>query len=222
MGIRQGGGARHFGARDAAIGIIELVVIRDHVADRKQAALGGDQLDEIGGDSGNAGLVEQRAERLDLILGREDRAAHQALEIGALSDHAAEGLHRGSDLIGRLALARQGEQGQGVAPRHSRNDVFLLRQWLNLSWAQSCWASPQNPAPRRGRQIRGTKRMPRGGARAPRTPRRALRNIGLLAAQPDFSPATAARWERTICRAAASGTATVPGASRARSWCSSR
>ena len=85
MRVRQRGGARHLGARDAAPGVVEFVVIGDHVADRKEPALGGDELDEIGGDAADAGLVEDGGERLDLLPGGEHRAAHEALSAPALS-----------------------------------------------------------------------------------------------------------------------------------------
>ena len=80
------------GARHAAEGVVELAVIGDHVANGEQAPLGGDEADEIGGDAGDAGLVEQRAERLELVRGGKHRAAHQALQIRAFRRSCASNL----------------------------------------------------------------------------------------------------------------------------------
>ncbi len=66
VGERRGAG--DFGARHAAKGVVELAVFGDHVANGEQAPLGGDELDEIGGDAGNAGPLENRAQGLELLV----------------------------------------------------------------------------------------------------------------------------------------------------------
>ena len=80
MGVGERRGDGDFGAGHAALGIIELVVIGDHVADGEEPALGGDELDEIGGEPEMPALSRIASERLDLLARRKDGAAHQALQ----------------------------------------------------------------------------------------------------------------------------------------------
>jgi hypothetical protein len=126
---------RDFGARHALGGVIELVEALDHVADREQAALLRDKLEEIGGDAGNAGLGENGDQRLDLRVAREHRALHQALHIGRSGDEIAESLQIRRDRVGRLGFLRQREKSGRVASRHAGYERFFLsHSRASASW----------------------------------------------------------------------------------------
>ena len=137
---------------------------------------------------------------LRLRLGREHRAAHEARKVGALGDQIVEGLEGGGDLVGRLLVPGQREQGRGVAPRHSRNNVFLfshvvrsLEIGAHPRAARGAAAVVLRDQPTRKASTRtafGPKTRMAGRAAMtirPRTSRRGLRNIGLLGAQPDLA-----------------------------------
>ena len=110
IGVAERLGAGDLSAGDAGERVIERVIAADHVADGEQPSLGGDQLDEVGGDAGNAGLIEDRAQRLDLLAARKHRAAHQALQVFAFGDQRVEAGEGVSDLVGVLFIAGEGEQ----------------------------------------------------------------------------------------------------------------
>jgi hypothetical protein len=48
--------------------------------------------------------LADRAERLRLLLRGEDRAAHEALKIGAFGDKSVESLQSGGDFAGRVSV----------------------------------------------------------------------------------------------------------------------
>ena len=89
---------------------------------RRLAAI---ELQEIGGEAADAGLVEHGGERLALLLGAEHRAAHQAVQIGALGDQRVELFQIGPHRVDRLALERELEQRRRVAPSHAGYDRFF-------------------------------------------------------------------------------------------------
>ena len=93
----------------------------DHVADGKQAAVGGQDFEEFCGGAGNPGFIENGVERLRLGVGREYRAADEALEIGAFVQHGLELVEVGFDGVDGFLLARQLEQGRSITAGHSRN-----------------------------------------------------------------------------------------------------
>ncbi len=103
----------------------QRAIAADHVAHGKQPPVGGDHAQEVGGDALDAGLVEDGAERGELLVSAEHRAAHQPGEIGVAGDQRVERVEVVLDRIGRLLLERELEQGVGVAARHSRNDGVL-------------------------------------------------------------------------------------------------
>ena len=124
----KAGGAGDLGARHAAGRVVELAVIRDHVADGEQAALGRDEADEIGGDAGDARLSEDRVERLDLVGGGEHRAAHQPLQVGAFGDQGVEARQRGGDDLGLALVVGEREQRGRVTSGYAGDNRVLFGQ----------------------------------------------------------------------------------------------
>ena len=163
--------------------VVEHAVVADHVADGEQAPLRGDELDEIGGDAGHAGALEDRGQRLDLFAGGKDRAAHQALQVFALGDQRVESGKGGGDLVGLALVAGEGEQRRGVAPRHSAYGVLLLSQFVALFTSK-----PPEPAPCGANRFRVSfltdRSFPAARQTKPPPPlRRGLPNIADMAAQ---------------------------------------
>ena len=93
-------GDRHLGTRDVVLGVVQLVVVADHVLQREQAALFGDQLDEFGGDARDADLVQDRVDRVDLVLGGERRVTQEPAEVVALVDQLFDRREILGDLLG--------------------------------------------------------------------------------------------------------------------------
>ena len=79
----------------------------NHVAHREQAALGGDEPEEIGREAGDADGGENGVQRLHLLLGREDRAADEALHVGLRGDELVEAGEIGRHGVDRAGLLRQ-------------------------------------------------------------------------------------------------------------------
>ncbi len=125
---RQRGGAGDLGAGDAAARVIELAVVRDHVAEVEQAALDGQQADEIGGDPADALPVEDRVQRLELVAGGEDRAADESLEFGAFGDQRVELREGLGDGVGLTVVLGEREQRGRVAAGDSGNQCVVLCQ----------------------------------------------------------------------------------------------
>ena len=100
----------------------QRAIAADHVAHGEQPPVGGDDAQEVGGDALDAGLVEDGAERGQLLVGAEHRAAHQAGKIGVAGNQRVERVEILLDRIGRLLFERELEQGVGVAARHAGND----------------------------------------------------------------------------------------------------
>ena len=84
--------------------------------------------DEICGDSGNAGLFEDRVERLELVVGGEDGAADQPSQVRALADQAVERFQRSGDGVCLAVVLGESEQGGRVAPGYARNDIAMFSQ----------------------------------------------------------------------------------------------
>ncbi len=128
LSLGERGGARDFGAGHAAARVVELAVVGDHLTQKEEPALDRDQPDEIGGDPGYPLFVEDRVERLDLVMGGEDRAADEALEVRASGDQGVELLQRLGHGVGLAVVLGEGEQGGRVAPGYARNDIGVFGQ----------------------------------------------------------------------------------------------
>ena len=90
----------------------------DHVGHGEEPAVGGGDLDEIGDEPADPGLVEDGGDGARLLVGREDRAADEAGEVGALARcMVGEAAEIGLDCGKRLVVGRKLEQGGGVALR---------------------------------------------------------------------------------------------------------
>src|SRR5208282_4866195 len=85
----------------------EFTVALDHVARREQPAVRRHQLEESRGKAADSGPVEHRRERLQLLFGGENRAAHQTVEIGAFGNECAEAFKVRFHRIDRVRLARE-------------------------------------------------------------------------------------------------------------------
>ena len=103
----------------------ELAKRPDHVAHREQAAVRGHELEEFRRKAADAGPLEHRGERLQLLVGGKHRAAHQPRQIGAFGDQRIEPFEIGLDGVDRVRLAREIEQRGRVAARHAGNDGFF-------------------------------------------------------------------------------------------------
>ena len=66
-------------------------------------------------------LSSTAVERLRLRIRRENRAAHEALQIGAVVQHGLELIEIGLDRVDGFLIARQLEQGRCITTGHSRN-----------------------------------------------------------------------------------------------------
>ena len=106
----------------------------DHVAHREQAAVGGDELQEIGGEPADAGLVEDRRRAPAAARRRRTPGCAPAASRSGLSrDQRVEPVEIGPDGVERLVVERQLEQRGGVAARHAGNDrVFACHGTLVL------------------------------------------------------------------------------------------
>ena len=100
----------------------------DHVAHREQPAVRRHELEEFRGEAADAGAVEHRGQRLQLIVGGEDRAADQPHEVGAFGDQRIEARRDRPDRVDRIRLAGQIEQRGRIAARHAGDDGFFSRQ----------------------------------------------------------------------------------------------
>src|SRR5262245_1936678 len=116
--IRQ----RHLCGHLALLAGEELAEGTDHVAHREQAPVRCHHQQELGGDPRNAGAREHRGERPHLVLGREYRAAHQAVQIGTLGNERIEAVEIRLHPVERVLLERELEQCGRIAACHAGND----------------------------------------------------------------------------------------------------
>ena len=61
-------------------------------------------------------LSRMGRERLELLFGREDRAAHEALDVGLRLNEPIEGLEVAAHRVDGVRFLRELEQGRGVTP----------------------------------------------------------------------------------------------------------
>ena len=66
-------------------------------------------------------LSSTAASALACVVRRENRAADQALQIGAVGQHGLEFVEIGLDRVDGFLVARQLEQGRSITTGHSRN-----------------------------------------------------------------------------------------------------
>ena len=90
----------------------------------KQPAIGGHQPKEIRRQPADAGLLEHRGQRLGLLIGAENRAAHEPREFRILIDQRGETVEIGLHRVDAFLLERELEQRGGVAARYSGDDRF--------------------------------------------------------------------------------------------------
>ena len=90
-----------------------------NLAESKKPAVRGHQLEEFCGETADAGLVEDRGERLGLLVSGENRTADQPREVGAVVDHRAEAVEIGLHGIDFLLFERELEQRGCVTARYS-------------------------------------------------------------------------------------------------------
>ncbi len=76
-------------------------------------------LKKLPAETADPGLGQDGDDRLFLLLGREDRAAHEALEVVALGNQGAEPVEVGLHRIDDTGVTRQLEQSRRVASCHS-------------------------------------------------------------------------------------------------------
>ncbi len=91
----------------------------DHVGGGEQAAVLGDELEEIGGQPLDLHLFEDGGDGVALLLGGEHRALHQAGEIVHGVERLREAVQIALDLIERVLLERKLEQRVGVPARNA-------------------------------------------------------------------------------------------------------
>ena len=98
-------------------------------------------LQELRGEAADTRTLQHRPQRLGLLLGRKDRAAHKPRQIRAFAEQTIEAIEIGLDGVEVPFVARQLKQGGRVAARHPGNDVafalhaarFQLRPFLGLA-----------------------------------------------------------------------------------------
>jgi hypothetical protein len=95
----------------------------DHARQRKQAAIRGDNLEEIARERTDFRLIAQGNHGSRLLVGRKDRARNEPLQIIAHLDHRLETVEIGSDCINRTSLKRKVEQRRRIALGNSRNPL---------------------------------------------------------------------------------------------------
>ena len=95
------------------------------LAHREQPPVRRHHQQEALGEPADAGLVEHRRKRPGLLLGGENGAAHQPLQVGALGNQRVETIEIGTHGVERMLLERQLEQRGRIAARHAGYDGFL-------------------------------------------------------------------------------------------------
>ena len=139
---RVGGllGQPHLGPHDALRRADELAVGPDHVRQGEEPAVGGREADEVAGQPADPGLRQHGLDRLDLVLGREGRAAHEAPQVGALGQQGVEPVEPLGHRVDGPLVAGELEQRRGVPPGDARQGrtrfrcVLSHQRSLFMSW----------------------------------------------------------------------------------------
>ena len=92
----------------------------DHVLGRKQAAVAGDDLQEVAGRGADRRPVHYRTQRTLLLFGSKRRAFHQPAEIRALIEEGFEDAEVAIDLVKSVLLVGELKQRRRIPPRHAR------------------------------------------------------------------------------------------------------
>jgi hypothetical protein len=88
---------------------------------------------------GQARAVEDRADRLPLLLGREDRALHQPLQIRAVGEHAVEGVELGGDLVQARVSHASSNSAEAYRPATPATGASAwVRVWAPVSATKNC------------------------------------------------------------------------------------
>ncbi len=88
----------------------------------EKATIGGDDAQEVCGKPCDAGLGGDCQQCLELLIGAEYRAAHQAIEIGAAIRKRVKLIEVLFDGVDGLIVACKLEQGGGVTASHTGDD----------------------------------------------------------------------------------------------------
>ncbi len=105
----------------------------DHVGGGEKPAVLRDQIEKIGSEAPDAGLLHDRRHGAGLILGRDNGRAHHAPQILALVQQSAKCRQIRFDLFDFGGLFGQIEKCGGVTPSHSFNDC-VVRCHVALIW----------------------------------------------------------------------------------------
>ncbi len=139
-----------FGNRDLGGGLAlvvsdQLAERLDHIAHGKQPAVGRNELEEFCRKPADAGALEHRRKRLQLLVGGEDRAANQPHQVGAFGDKRSEAvqvrLHR-VDRVRSRAQARTKRSRSG-RPCRIRWSSSPAKSALYVALFGSFSANPQ-------------------------------------------------------------------------------
>ncbi len=133
LGVAERLRHRDLGARHAAVGIVERQEVADHRPHREEAALGGDEQQEVRREARDADPLEHGLQGAGLVVGREDGAADQELQVGVGIDQGVEALQIVSDPLDGTRFLGQREQGGGVTASHPGYDVFGIGHGVSPS-----------------------------------------------------------------------------------------
>ena len=87
----------------------------DHAGNGEKPAVLRDEPEKVAGQHIEAGALAEGLDRLALLGARQDRAAHEAAQIGAVGQHRAQLAKIVGHLIQRLALVGEIEQRRSVS-----------------------------------------------------------------------------------------------------------
>ena len=132
LGVGERGRARDFGVRHAAVRVVELAIVRDHLADEEQAALDVTRRTKFAAMPVMSAPAQDRVERLELIVGGEHRTSDEPLEIGAFGDERVEARQSVRDLLGLALVLGEGKQRGRIAAGDAGNEGFFLCQARDL------------------------------------------------------------------------------------------
>src|SRR6185295_19771181 len=97
------------------------------VGDSEQAPVAGGDLDEVADEPADLSLVEDGGDGASLFFGREDRAADEALEVGAFVEEGGETIEVGLDGGKCLVAQREVEEVAGITFGNSRTGRRIVR-----------------------------------------------------------------------------------------------
>ncbi len=106
----------------------QLAKAAHHVVRREQPAVRGHELEKLRRQAADAGALEHRGERMQLLVGGKHRTAHQPREIGAFGDERVETLQIRLHGVDGVGLTRQFEQRGRVTAGHAGHKGFFACQ----------------------------------------------------------------------------------------------